>query len=60
MYNMKRPAYPSPYGMSDVTVYNTEPKVDYVKIKSIEDKIDEMNKKLDQILEALKDFEKSK
>lgn len=45
MYNMKRPAYPSPYGMFDVTVYNTEPKVDYVKIKSIEDKIDEMNKK---------------
>jgi len=57
---MKRPAYPSPYDMSDITVYNTEPKVDYVKIKSIEDKIDEMNKKLDQILEALKDFEKSK
>jgi hypothetical protein len=56
---MKKP-YPSPYDMSDITYINTEPKIDYVKIKSIEDKIDDINKKLDQILEALKDFEKSK
>ena len=59
MYNMKKP-YSSPYDMSDITVYNTETKVEFVKVQSIENKIDEINKKLDQILEALKDFEKSK
>ena len=57
---MKRPTYSSPYDMSDITYINTEPKIDYVKIKSIEDNINDINKKLDQILEALKDFEKLK
>ena len=59
MYNMKNP-YPSPYDMSDITVYNTETKVEFVKVQSLGNKIDEINKKLDQILEALKNFEKSK
>lgn len=59
MYNMKT-IYPEPYSESTIVSLNTTPKVEYTSIKNIENKIDEINKKLDQILEALKDFEKSK
>ncbi len=58
---MNKQKYPSPYDMSDVTyIDTTKTKVEFIKVQSIENKIDEINKKLDQILEALKDFEKSK
>jgi hypothetical protein len=59
---MKIKKYSEPYQESTITHLNTSSptKIEFVKTKTLEDKVNEMNKKLDQILEILKDFEKSK
>lgn len=59
---MKNKNYGEPYQESTITHLNTSSPilVDYTKTKPIEETIREINKKLDQILEILKDFEKSK
>jgi hypothetical protein len=59
---MKIKKYSEPYQESTITHLNTSSpiKIEFVKTKTLEDRFDEINKKLDQILEILKDFEKSK